>query len=225
MRIFGNAEPVKVTIGGIDVTSTKYSRANSSYAHDAYYGIGTNFGSISSNGNISFDSHGYHEVVVEATYADGTVLRETRDIGVWGLLLTPKSDTSFTDGTYYVFRNSAYATTYLYDNGNYLSAEELSQPLYRSLFNIDNNGFIRNIATSDYCTGYNNVQIEASSDAGLQYQFSYSGGLFSIYYYAGYRSYYWKQTSSTTTNVSRYASGNYSWYIYEAEPVAPQAKE
>lgn len=225
VRIYGNAEPTMVTINGVDVTSTKYSRANSTYAHDAYYGIGTNFGSITSSGNMSFTTRGYHEVVIEATYADGTVLRETREITVWGLTLIPKSDTNFTEGSYYVFNNTAYDNTFLYDNGSHLAAENLTQPLYRSLFYISGNS-IHNVATGDYCTGYNNVQIEASANSGTQYQFTYNGSSFEIFYqYSSYRSYYWKQTSATVTNVSRYESGNCYWNIYEAEPVAPLGRE
>lgn len=225
VRIYGNSEPTKVTINGVDVTSTKYSRANSTYAYDAYYGIGTNFGSITSNGSMSFDNRGYHEVTIEATYADGTVLSEVREIAVWGLNLLPKSDTNFSEDAYYVFRNTAYDTTFLYDRGTHLAAETLSQPLYRSLFNITANG-IRNVATGDYCTGYNNVQIEASADIGTPYQFTYDNGSFGIYYqYSSYRSYFWKQTNSTTTNVSRYENDNCYWYIYEAEPIAPQGRE
>ena len=226
VRIYGNDEPTKVTINGIDVTSTKYSRANSEYAYDAYYGIGTNFGSISSSQNISFSTRGYHQVVIEATYPDGEVITETREIAVWGLKVINKSDTTFEDGVYYIFRNKAYSSTMLYDNNNYLSAETLSDPLYRSLFYIKN-GVVQNVSTGDYCTGYNNVQIEASADTGgLAYTFAYSSSNgFTISYKASSRTYYWKQTNNTTTNVSRNASGNYYWYIYEVEPVAPQAKE
>ena len=222
VRIYGNAEPIKVTINGVDVTSTKNTRANSTYAYDAYYGIGTNFGNITSNGNISFSTRGYHTLTVEATYADGTVISESRDIGVWGLALTPKTNTTFTQGTYYVLSNTAYSSTYLYDNGNYLAAETLSEPIYRSLFYIYNKT-ICNVETGDYCTGYNNVQVGASSNSGTQYNFSYSNGQFNIYYSSS-RSYYWKQTNATTTNVSRNATGNYNWYIYEAELVPPQAQ-
>lgn len=224
VRIFGNDEPVKVTINGVDVTSTKYSRANSSFAYDAYYGIGTNFGMISSAGNISFATRGYHTITIEAIYPDGEVITETREIGVWGLNVNAKQDTNFSSEAYYIFRNRYYSTTMLYDNGNYLSGEVLSEPLYRSLFRI-RNGVVQNVATGDYCTGFNNVQIEASNDTqGLQYQFSYSNtNGFSISYYSSdyYRTYYWKQTSYATTNISRNANGNYRWDIYEVTPVAP----
>lgn len=224
VRIFGNDEPVKVTINGVDVTSTKYSRANSSFAYDAYYGIGTNFGMISSAGNISFTTRGYHTITIEAIYPDGEVITETREIGVWGLNVNAKQDTNFSSEAYYIFRNRYYSTTMLYDNGNYLSGEVLSEPLYRSLFRI-RNGVVQNVATGDYCTGFNNVQIEASNDTqGLQYQFSYSNtNGFSISYYSSdyYRTYYWKQTSYATTNISRNANGNYRWDIYEVTPVAP----
>jgi hypothetical protein len=113
----------------------------------------------------------------------------------------------------------------LYDNNTHLSGEVLSEPLYRSLFYI-RNGVVQNVASGDYCTGYNNVQIEASDDSnGLKYTFSYSSNGFTISYYASYRTYYWKQTSYATTNISRNANGNYQWDIYEAEPVAPPARE
>ena len=130
---------------------------------------------------------------------------------VYGLTLgSATNSVDNTGATMYMFTNSSYSNTYMTAVNTSLAANTSTN--YYNLFTVKN-GTIYSVARDQYLKGTNGTI--SFSTSGTKYTFTTSSGYLQIYYRSGNRSYYIRQSNTTSVSMST----NNSYRNWSVRPV------
>lgn len=196
VNISASSEPSSVTIDGVAATKGG-TFAGSDVSNTTWYIT------------WSRDIKGVYDMEVTATLNGRTTRVQTLPVTVYGLTVSASTTTIDTSGnTLYILVNTNYSSTCMTSTGTSLSAN--TRWNYYSLFSVEGSK-IKSLARGQYLNGTTGTINFSSS--GTNYTFGTSGNAKQIYYRSGARSYYIRQTNSTSVSLST-SSTNRNWTFY-----------
>ena len=196
VNISASSEPSSVTIDGVAATKGG-TFAGSDVSNTTWYIT------------WSRGTKGVYDMEVTATLNGRTTRVQTLPVTVYGLTVSASTTTIDTSGnTLYILVNTNYSSTCMTSTGTSLSAN--TRWNYYSLFSVEDSK-IKSLARGQYLNGTTGTINFSSS--GTNYTFGTSGNAKQIYYRSGMRSYYIRQTNSTSVSLST-SSSNRNWTFY-----------
>lgn len=196
VNISANSEPSSVMING--VAATKGGEfAGSGVSNSIWY--------------ISWSSNtkGVYDMTVTAQVGDRQVSAAMPQMTVYGLKRGNKTTTVDTTGaTLYMWVNTSYTSTSLTASGTSLAANTSAN--YYNLFTVEGQK-IKSVARGQYLNGSNGTISFSSS--GTNYSIAASGNNMRVTVRSGNRTYYLRQTNSTTVSGGTQTSGR-DWALY-----------
>ena len=198
VNVSANSAPTSVRINGTQATKSG-EFVGSSVSNTTWYITWSN----NNKGIYDFD------VTVEMNEHQTTA--SMPQVKVYGLILGDKTTSvDRTGNTIYVLQNSNYANTSMTAVNTNLSANNVVN--YYNLFTFDNNR-IKSVARGQYLNGTTGTI--NFGDSGTSYTTTTSSGNLQFYYRSGYRSYYIRQSNTTTVSMST----NNSYRTWALRPV------
>ena len=197
VNISAKTVPTSVTINGVTATRSG-SFSGDGVSNTTWYITW----SQTTKGNYPMTA----DVVVDGV----TTTQEVGMVPVYGITVGNRTTTVDTSGdTYYVLQNTSYNSTYLTSTNTNLTASMTLQGYY-NLFSFEG-GKIRSVARGTYFSGTNGTV--SFNSTGSSYTIGTSGNNIQIYSGSGWRSYYLRQTNSTTVTMST-SNSNRNWDLY-----------
>ena len=196
VNVSASSEPSSVTINGTAATKSG-TFAGSDISNTTWYIT------------WSKNTKGVYDMEVTATLNGRTTRVQTPSVTVYGLTVSASTTNIDTSGnTLYLLVNTSYSSTCMTATGTSLSAN--TKWNYYSLFSVEGSK-IKSLARGQYLNGTTGTINFSSS--GTNYTFGTSGNTKQIYYRSGMRSYYIRQTNSTSISLST-SSSDRNWTFY-----------
>ena len=195
VNISANSEPSSVQINGVAATKSG-EFVGSSVSNSTWYVT------------WSKSDKGIYDMEVTVSMNDHQTTVAMPQVKVYGLILGTATNTVDTTGnTIYMFENSSYANTFMTAVNTSIAANTSKN--YYNLFTVSNNKIL-SVARGQYLSGTTGTINFSTS--GTSYTFTKSGNYIQIYYRSGNRSYYIRQ--SGTTSVAMSTTNSYrSWSL------------
>ena len=196
VNVSANSQPSSVKINGVAATKSG-EFLGESVSNTTWYVT------------WSEDTKGVYDMEVEVVMNEHQTTVSMPQLKVYGLTLgNATNSVDNTGNTMYVFTNSSYTNTFMTAVNTSLSANSVTTNYY-NLFTVQSNK-IYSVARGQYLNGTNGTINFSSS--GTNYTFTTSGNYLQIYYRSGNRSYYIRQ--SNTTSISMSTTNSYrNWSV------------
>ena len=185
VNVSANSQPSSVKINGVAATKSG-EFLGESVSNTTWYVT------------WSKDTKGIYDMVVEVEMNEHQTTASMPQLKVYGLTLgNATNSVDNTGNTMYVFTNSSYTNTYMTAVNTSLAANTTTN--YHNLFTVQSNK-IYSVARGQYLSGTNGTINFSTS--GTNYTFTTSSSYLQIYYRSGSRSYYIRQSNTTSVTMS-----------------------